>query len=106
MLKKKSYPKTCITIKETETRIYKCRSCKSTNIRKNGYNVSGSLQYYCKDSHTRKVFNPKKGYTEEKKEKIVKSYFERGEYAKSVSYIWSKSDDFSILVKKKQKKLL
>ena len=65
-------------IKETETRIYKCRSCKRTNIRKNGYNVSGSLQYYCKDCHTRKVFNPKKGYREEEKEKIVKSYFERG----------------------------
>lgn len=55
----------------------KCRECGSKNIKKNGYNVSGSLQYYCKDCKASKVLNPKNRYTEEKKEQIIKAYFER-----------------------------
>ena len=56
---------------------HKCRSCGSTNIKKNGFNVSGSQQYYCRDCKASKVLEPKNRYTEEQKEKILKAYFER-----------------------------
>ena len=57
---------------------YQCRCCKSENIRKNGYNYSSSLQYYCKDSGVYKILNPRKKYSPERKEELIKSYYDRG----------------------------
>ena len=57
---------------------YKCRECGSTNIKKNGFNVNGSQQYYCKDCKASKVLNPKNRYTEKRKEEIIRAYYERG----------------------------
>ena len=56
---------------------YKCRNYGSTNIKKNGFNISGSQQYYCRNCKANKVLNPKNRYTEEKKKEIIKAYFER-----------------------------
>ena len=54
----------------TETIIYKCRGCGSSNIVKNGHNASGSQQFWCKDCGKRGVLKPRRGYTEEQKEQI------------------------------------
>ena len=57
--------------------VYKCRSCDSQNIVKNGHNASGSQQYWCKDSGKRGVLEPKRSYTEAQKEQILSAYYER-----------------------------
>jgi len=57
--------------------IYKCRNCDSQNIVKNGHNASGSQQYLCKDCGKRSVLEPKRGYTEAQKERILSAYHER-----------------------------
>ena len=57
---------------------YQCRCCKSENIRKNGYNSSGSLQYYCRDSGVYKILDSRQKYSPERKEELIKSYYECG----------------------------
>ena len=57
--------------------VYRCRTCGSQNIVKNGHNASGSPQYWCKDCGHRGVLEPKRGYTEEQKEQILSAYSER-----------------------------
>jgi transposase-like protein len=57
--------------------VYKCRSCESQNIVKNGHNASGSQQYLCKACGKRGVLEPKRGYTEAQKEQILSAYHER-----------------------------
>lgn len=54
-----------------------CRACGSKNIKRNGYNRYGSLQYYCKDCKASKVLNPKNTYTQQNREEILNAYFER-----------------------------
>lgn len=54
-----------------------CRDCQSVNIVKNGHNRSGSSQYVCKDCGSRKVPEPHKGYSEERKEEVLRAYQER-----------------------------
>ena len=56
---------------------YQCRSCGSTNIKKNGFNVNGNQQYYCKDCKSYKVLKPKWDYTEERQAEIIRAYHER-----------------------------
>jgi insertion element IS1 protein InsB len=57
--------------------VYKCRSCDSQNIVKNGHNASGSQQYVCKDCGKCGVLEPKRGYSEAQKEQILAAYQER-----------------------------
>ena len=90
-------------IKETVTKVYRCRACNSVNIRKNGYNPYGSLQYYCKDCGAYKILNPKVKYSEARKEEIIKSYFERSSM-RGVCRIFDVSRmTLSSWLKKKQK---
>ena len=57
---------------------YQCCCCKSENIRKNGDNTSDSLQYYCSDSGVYKILDPRQKYSAERKEYLIKSYYEHG----------------------------
>jgi len=56
---------------------YRCRSCQSVNIVKNGHNAQGQQQYWCKDCNKRAVLQLKPRYTEEKKAEIIGAYHER-----------------------------
>lgn len=56
---------------------YKCRSCQSENIVKNGRNVCGNQQYRCKDCGACKVLEPTVPYSEGRKEEILRAYQER-----------------------------
>ena len=56
---------------------YECRRCHSKNLVKNGYNASGSQQYLCKNCGKHVVLEPKRGYTDEQKEKILAANNER-----------------------------
>ena len=49
------------------TENYQCRCCKSENISKNGYNCSGSLQYYCRDCGVYKILDSRQKYNPERK---------------------------------------
>ena len=60
-----------------KTITYECRSCRSTNIVKNGHNARGQQQYWCKDCGTRAVLELTPRYTEKNKEQIVADYYER-----------------------------
>jgi insertion element IS1 protein InsB len=57
--------------------VYRCQSCGSQNIVKNGLNASGSQQYVCKDCGKRGVLEPKRGYTVAQKKQILSAYHER-----------------------------
>ena len=57
--------------------VYRCQTCGSQTIVKNGHNASGSQQYWCKDCGHRGVLESKRGYTEEQKEQILSAYSER-----------------------------
>ena len=54
-----------------------CTKCKSENIVKNGHNGSGQQQYFCKDCGAHRVLDSEKRYPEERKEEIIRTYFER-----------------------------
>jgi len=56
---------------------YKCRSCQSESIVKNGRNVCGNQQYRRKDCGACKVLEPSVPYSEERKEEILRAYQER-----------------------------
>ena len=56
---------------------YKCRECGSSNITRNGTNRCGSAQYHCKDCGVYRVLKPKRKYTPEDKETILRAYRER-----------------------------
>lgn len=60
-----------------EEKIYICRRCGSSNLKKNGKNRYGNQQYFCKDCKKSGVLNPKNSYTEAEKEQILAAYKER-----------------------------
>ena len=60
-----------------EEKIYTCRRCGSSNLKKNGKNRYGNQQYFCKDCKKSGVLNPKNSYTEAEKEQILAAYKER-----------------------------
>ena len=60
-----------------KTDFLRCRHCNSHNIVKNGHNRSGSQQYWCKDCDKRCVLEPKRGYSQTEKEKIIAAYHEK-----------------------------
>ena len=43
-----------------KTTTYRCRTCESENIVKNGTNRYGNQQYWCKDCGARRVLEPKR----------------------------------------------
>ncbi len=57
--------------------IYRCHSCKSDDIVKNGHSVTGKQQYICKACGRSGVVNPTQKYSEEEKARILNAYFER-----------------------------
>lgn len=62
----------------TETTVHSCTRCHSTNIVRNGHNLSGNPQFKCKDCGRSSVIKPKVRYTEQDKEHIISAYYERG----------------------------
>lgn len=62
----------------TETVAHTCTRCQSANIVRNGHNPSGNPQFKCKDCGRSSVIKPKIWYTEEQKEHIINTYYERG----------------------------
>jgi transposase-like protein len=57
--------------------IHNCSNCQSTNIVKNGKNISGNQQYRCKDCGSCRVLSPKTTYSVAEKEQIMNTYKER-----------------------------
>ena len=58
--------------------IYKCRTCGSSNIVRNGHNECGSQQYHCHDCKAYRVLEPKApDYPEEKRQEIYRACRER-----------------------------
>ena len=59
------------------TTIHTCRACGSTDIVKNGLNAYGNQQYRCKACGGFKVLEPKRRYSDARKEEILRAYQER-----------------------------
>ena len=57
--------------------VYRCRSCESENIVRNGHSRNGKQQYICKACGRSGVVNPEEKYSEQEKTKILNAYFER-----------------------------
>ena len=60
-----------------EEKVYSCRKCGSSDLKKNGKNVCGNQQYHGKACGAYGVLEPRKRYTEEDQERILKAYQER-----------------------------
>ena len=55
-----------------------CRHCGSEDLTRNGHAVNGKQKYYCKSCKRQSRENPAtNGYTEERREEIIRSYQER-----------------------------
>ena len=66
-------------IVKTQTENHKCHHCKNENIRKNGDNTSGYLHnIIVKIVDRSKILDPKQKYNPERKEEILKEYYEGG----------------------------
>ena len=62
----------------TKTIIYKCRTCGSKNIVRNGHNAYGNQQYHCHDCGDYRVLEPKSSdYSEEERQEIYRACHER-----------------------------
>jgi transposase-like protein len=83
--------------------VYKCRSCDSQNIVKNGHNASRSQQYVCKDCGKRGVLQPKRGYTEAQKEQILSAYHERSSMRGIERTFGVSRPNTGVLAKKKER---
>lgn len=57
--------------------IYCCPKCGSLDIIKNGTDYKNSQKYHCHNCQAYGTLNAQKGYTEEEKEQILKTYQER-----------------------------
>ena len=55
----------------------KCYHCKSLSIVKNGKSAQGKQRYLCRDCGQSSTENPNYGYSEERKEEILRAYQER-----------------------------
>ena len=58
-------------------KIVKCYHCGSEKLVRNGKSPEGKQRYLCKDCGKSSRDNPDKGYSEERKEEILKAYQER-----------------------------
>lgn len=59
------------------TTVVKCYHCGSDNLVKNGHDPKGKQRYFCKDCKRASLENPDYGYSEAKKEEILRAYQER-----------------------------
>jgi transposase-like protein len=59
------------------TMTYKCRTCGSENIVKNGRNKAGNAQYHCKDCGAYRVLVPKSAEQPERRRQVLQAYRER-----------------------------
>jgi transposase-like protein len=60
------------------THIICCRHCGSEDLTRNGHAVNGKQKYYCKVCKRQSRENPApNGYTEERREEIIRAYQER-----------------------------
>ena len=60
-----------------ESIICKCTKCGSENIVRNGHDDKGKQKFNCKECGFSGTLNPYIAYSEEEKEKIINSYYER-----------------------------
>ena len=54
-----------------------CYHCNSKNLKKNGKGPKGKQRYHCKDCNRASLDNPDYGYSEVRKEEILRAYQER-----------------------------
>jgi len=59
------------------TQIISCYHCSSEQLVKNGKAPNGKQKYQCKDCGKASRENPDYGYSEERKDEIIKAYQER-----------------------------
>jgi transposase-like protein len=57
--------------------IIKCYHCGSENLKKNGKAPNGKQRYHCKACNRASLEAPDYGYSEERKEEILRAYQER-----------------------------
>ena len=55
----------------------KCHHCGSENLKKNGKAPNGKQRYHCKDCQRASLEHPDYGYSEARKEEILRAYQER-----------------------------
>ena len=60
--------------------IHRCKKCESENIVRNGHNISGSLQYKCKDCGAHGVLTSKRKTDNIDREALERTYLERNSY--------------------------
>lgn len=54
-----------------------CYHCGSENLKKNGKAPNGKQRYHCKDCNRASLDNPDYGYSQARKEEILRAYQER-----------------------------
>ena len=59
------------------TRVVKCYHCNSDKLVKNGHAPNGKQRYLCRDCNRASLENPDYGYSEAKREEILRAYQER-----------------------------
>ncbi len=59
------------------TKVVECYHCGSENLKKNGKDPKGKQRYHCKDCNRASLEHPDYGYSEARKEEILKAYQER-----------------------------
>ena len=61
----------------SETIVFHCPKCDSTNVVKNGKNSAGSQQFLCKDCHKSAVMYPQNQRSQAETDQILSAYHER-----------------------------
>ena len=83
-----------------------CQHCGSKDLVCNGHTSNGKQRYRCKSCKRQSRENPaSNGYTEERREEIIKAYQERAQYARTNKDIWCSTEHGQRLAKKKAAKL-
>ena len=59
------------------TKVVECYHCRSENLKNNGKDPKGKQRYHCKNCNRASLENPNYGYSEARKEEIVKAFQER-----------------------------
>ena len=59
------------------TQTVACYHCGSERLKKNGKAPNGKQRYHCKDCNRASLENPDYGYSEARKDEILKAYQER-----------------------------
>ncbi len=84
-----------------------CQYCGSKDLVCNGHASNGKQRYRCKLCKRQSRENPaSNGYTEERREEIIKAYQERAQYARTNKDIWCSMEHGQRLAKKRQRSSL